>query len=54
VILFGFYLIYDIQLLAGGGAYELNSDDYILGALLLYIDIITIFLHILKIIGSKR
>lgn len=53
VIIFGIYLIYDTQLLVGGNrSLQLTVDDYIIGALSLYIDIITIFLHILKIVGS--
>mmetsp|Transcript_130044 Transcript_130044/g.183445 ORF Transcript_130044/g.183445 Transcript_130044/m.183445 type:complete len:124 (+) Transcript_130044:606-977(+) len=40
VLLFGLYLIYDTQLIAGGKRFKLSIDDYILGAMLLYIDII--------------
>lgn len=54
VILFGFYLIYDVQIIVGGGRYEIDNDDYILGALIIYIDIIMLFLHILKLIGDKK
>jgi len=50
VIIFGMYLIYDTQLIAGGKRLELSIDDYILGALLLYVDIMRIFLYILSIL----
>lgn len=38
--LYSMYLIYDTQLIIGGKSHELQIDDYILGALFLYIDII--------------
>ena len=48
----GMYLVYDVQLIYGkvGLAYEV--DDYILAALELYIDIIRLFLEILRIVGK--
>jgi protein lifeguard len=52
-ILFGIYLLIDTQLILGKGRYKLNIDDYILGALVLYLDIIMIFLYILQIFGSR-
>ena len=51
-IFFGFYIIYDIQLIMGGKKYELGIDDYIYGALILYIDIIGLFLEILRIMSK--
>jgi FtsH-binding integral membrane protein len=53
VMLFSFYLIYDTQLIMGGKRYEIDIDDYILGAIILYTDIITIFLYLLKLFGGK-
>lgn len=53
VILFGLYLIYDTQLIVGNKQHALSYDDYILGAMSLYIDIITIFLHILSILQNS-
>jgi len=48
VILFSVYLVFDTQLIMGGeGKYaSLGKDDYILGAIILYLDIINIFLYI--------
>lgn len=51
--LFGIYLVVDTQLIIGGGRYELSLDDYVAGALMLYIDIIQIFLYILSLLGSN-
>lgn len=53
ICLFGIYLIYDTQLVVGKGRYKLQIDDYILGAMVLYADIITIFLYILALFGRR-
>jgi len=51
VVLFSFYLIYDTQLIVGGKhtQYHFTVDDYVLGALCLYLDIINLFMYILQI-----
>ena|ERR1712156_805223 len=43
VALYGLFLIYDTQQIAGGRKYQLSLDDYVIGALLVYVDIIMIF-----------
>lgn len=55
VIVFGFYLIFDTQYIVGGKnrKYSIDKDDYILGAMILYIDIINIFLFILDLMKEK-
>ena len=53
VILFSVYLIYDTQLILGKGELKLTVDDYIFAAMNLYLDIIMLFIEILKIIGSS-
>jgi FtsH-binding integral membrane protein len=58
IIVYSLYLIYDTQLIMGGKVhnlvnlkrYELDMDDYIIGALLLYVDIIVLFLELLKLL----
>lgn len=52
-ILFSFYLVIDTQSIVGGRRYELSMDDYVAGALLLYIDIIQIFIYLLSILGNN-
>ena len=37
----------------GGKRYEVEIDDYILGAIILYTDIIMIFLYLIRLL-SKR
>ena len=47
VIVYGLFLLIDTQLVCGGGRHELSIDDYVIGALILYLDIVMIFLYIL-------
>lgn len=48
--LFALYLVYDTQLIIGNKENQLDIDDYVYGALMLYVDIIQLFLHILRIL----
>lgn len=51
VLLFGIYIVIDTQMIVGGNSIELEIDDYFLGAILLYVDIISIFLYLLQMLG---
>ena len=51
VILFSIYIIYDTQLIIGNKSEMIEVDDYILGAFMLYTDIINLFIELLKIIS---
>ena len=53
-IIYGLYLIYDTQLIVGKGQHKLSKDDYIIGALMIYVDIVMMFIELLKIFGSRR
>ena len=48
VVLFGIYLIIDTQLIMGGKRLALSIDDYAAAAMLLYVDIIQMFLYLLS------
>lgn len=54
VIAFSIYLVYDTQLIVGNHENKLEIDDYILGAMMLYVDIISLFLHILKLLKQTE
>lgn len=55
VMIYSIYLIYDTQLIIGGDHhYKLSLDDYIIGALIIYTDIILLFLRILRILAILR
>ena len=49
-ILFGFYLIFDVQM----AMKKYSIDEYILAAISIYLDIINIFIKILQLIGKKK
>lgn len=51
IILLGFYLIYDTQLILGNHERKISEDDYILASFMLYVDIITMFIEILRLLG---
>lgn len=54
-VLFSFYLVFDTQLMLGGKhKYSISPEDYIMAALNLYIDIIQLFLMILRLVGAAR
>jgi FtsH-binding integral membrane protein len=50
VFLYSIYLVYDTQLIIGTKENKLDYDDYILGALMLYLDIINLFIYLLQIL----
>ena len=53
VMILGIYIIIDTQMIVGKGRWSLSMDDYIIGAMLLYVDIITVFLYLLALFGKK-
>ena len=52
VIVYGLYIVHDTQLIAGDKKYSLSYDDYIVGALIVYIDIVMLFLELLRLLGK--
>ena len=54
VFLFSLYLIFDTQLVMGKFGNEYMIDDYIIAALMIYIDIIQIFMYLLELLGHNR
>ena len=51
LLCFSLYLVYDVQLLAGGRKNEYSKDDYVVASLQIFIDILRIFLELLKLIS---
>jgi len=51
--IFTIFLAIDIKLITGGGRYELSEDDYVIGAIYIYLDIINIFLYVLQLLGGS-
>ena len=54
VLLMSLYLIYDTQLVIGEKQLLILIDDYIYGALLIYLDIISLFIRILRLLATKK
>ena len=55
LMLFSAYLIYDTQIIVRNDTkYHITSEDYILAALNLYLDIINIFIEFLSLFGSRN
>lgn len=52
-LLFGLFLAYDTQMLVGGRKYELSEEEYVYGALQLYIDVVYLFIIILSLFGGS-
>ena len=51
-IMLGFYLVYDTQLIMGKFGYGYSVDDYIFAAMEIYMDIIRLFLMILRLLAE--
>ena len=50
----GIYIIYDTQLIVGEKSEKFSIDDYIFAAVCLYIDIVRLFLYILRILAASK
>lgn len=53
-LLFAVYLIIDTQLLVGNRKIRMEEDDYIFAAIMIYLDVINLFIHILRIVSTMR
>ncbi|XP_033049637.1 protein lifeguard 2-like isoform X1 [Trachypithecus francoisi] len=54
-VLFSLYLVMDVQLMLGGHHhYSLDPEEYVFAALNIYLDIINLFIFILRLIGLGR
>lgn len=57
LVFYSVFLIIDTMQIVKGktlGGYELELDEFIIGALMLYIDIVMIFVYILKLLGAAN
>ena len=55
ILITSMWIIHDTQLIVGGKhhRYQLELDDYVIGAMIIYSDIMTIFLYILQLFGGN-
>ncbi|XP_033116901.1 protein lifeguard 1-like [Anneissia japonica] len=52
-LLFGMYLMFDTHLIMGGKKYELSEEEYVFASVILYIDIVYLFLILLSLFGKN-
>ena len=50
IIVFGVYLVIDTNMLFHGKKQNIEKEDHVLGAIILYLDILNIFLYSLKLL----
>lgn len=50
----GFYIVYDTQMILGSYRLKIGVDDYIIASMALYIDIITLFTNLLRVISRPK
>ena len=53
-LLFSLFIVHDTQLVVGGKKRQLNTSDYVLGAITLYLDIINLFFYLLRLFGELQ
>lgn len=55
-ILFSFYIVFDTQMICGGKHKQgsFGVDDYVFAALNIYLDIINLFLELLRLFGDRK
>mmetsp|Transcript_22931 Transcript_22931/g.25443 ORF Transcript_22931/g.25443 Transcript_22931/m.25443 type:complete len:134 (-) Transcript_22931:38-439(-) len=53
-LIFSFILIVDTQMIKGDKNNGISGEDYIIAALMIYVDIITIFIQILSLLANTR
>ncbi|KAH8877551.1 Protein lifeguard 2, partial [Schistosoma japonicum] len=53
-LVFGVYLVFDIQQIVGGRKIELSPEEYIFGALQLYLDVVNLFLSIISLFTTRN
>jgi len=52
ICIYGFYLLVDTELIMGGGMFSLSLDDYVIADIVIYIDMIVLFLRILAVLSA--
>ncbi len=53
--LFSLYIVYDVQMLVGGHHQcKVSPDEYVFAAINIYLDIINLFLYILRILNELK
>jgi FtsH-binding integral membrane protein len=54
LLLFSMYLVHDVQLIVGDRHNRYDVDDYVLASLQVYLDLLNIFVRVLRIVGKRK
>ena len=52
IVVVGIYILIDLLMILEPGV--MKTDDYIMGALMLYLDLVRMFLYILELMGTQK
>jgi len=52
VVIYSLYIILDVYFIFSRGRYGITHEDYVFAAMILYLDIIQLFLEILRLLGN--
>jgi len=53
-VAFSIFLAVDTQLIMGGKRHEISAEDHVFASVMLYIDIVYIFIYILMLLGNRE
>ena len=53
-VVFGVYIVIDVQMIEGKMREKYELDDYVGGAMNLYLDILNLFIYVLQLLGKKK
>ena len=53
-LLYGAYIFIDLLMILGGSRYGVTSDDYILAAIVVYVDLLRVFLFLLQALARAK
>jgi FtsH-binding integral membrane protein len=53
-VVFGVYIVIDVQMIEGKMREKYEIDDYVGGAMNLYLDILNLFIYVLQLLGKKN
>ncbi|KAI4459987.1 bax inhibitor-related [Holotrichia oblita] len=53
-LVFSLYFMWTTQLILGGKKYEISPEEYVYGAIVLYVEVMTLFILIMQLCGVAR
>ena len=53
-LIFGLYIVIDTAIILDGNKYGITNDDYVFCAMLIYLDMINLFLRLLQLLAKLK